>query len=87
MMTVSPASLESVPTIRPRRVEMSPITAPAYSSPTVTSRFAIGSSRMGLAFSHAARKPMRAAVLNAISLESTAWYDPSYTATLMSTMG
>ena len=35
MMTVSPASLESVPTMRPRLVEMSPITAPAYSSPTV----------------------------------------------------
>ena len=31
----------------------------------------------GLAFSQQARKPMRAAVLNAISLESTEWYEPS----------
>ena len=47
----------------------------------------MGSSKMGSAFSHAARKPMRAAVLNAISLESTEWYEPSYTAHLMSSIG
>ncbi len=72
-MTVSPSSLESVPTMRPRRVEMSPMTGPAYSSLTVISMSAIGSSSTGFACSHAARNPMRAAVLNAISFESTEW--------------
>ena len=71
-MTVSPAAKPaSVPTMRPRRVEMSPMMVPAYSSPTVTSIVAQGSKMMGPAFSQQARKPMRAAVLKAISLEST----------------
>ena len=60
---------------------------PAYSSPTVTSMVAQGSRMMGPACSQQARKPMRAAVLKAISLESTEWYDPSNTVHLISTMG
>ena len=68
---VSPASSESVPTMRPRRVATSPITVPAYSSLTTMLISAIGSRITGAACSQAALKPMRAAVLNAISLEST----------------
>ena len=45
--------------------------APAYDSPTAMLIVAMGSSTTGVACSHAARKPIRAAVLNAISLEST----------------
>ena len=70
-MTVSPASFESVPIMRPRRVEISPITAPANDSPTAMLIVAMGSSTTGVACSHAARKPIRAAALNAISVEST----------------
>ena len=47
----------------------------------------MGSSSTGSACATAFWKPMRAAVLNAISLESTGWYEPSYTATLTSIIG
>jgi hypothetical protein len=36
-----------------------------------------GSRRTGRAFSQAALKPVAAAILNAISDESTVWYEPS----------
>ena len=41
----------------------------------------MGSSTTGSASSHARRSAMRAAARKAISLESTGWYEPSYTAT------
>ncbi len=66
-----------MPSTRPRIELMSPMTAPAYASGTVISSVAIGSRMTGSAFSAAARKPMRAAVLNAISLLSTECIEPS----------
>ena len=52
-----------------------------------TSTRMIGSRIAGLAFSTASLTAMEAAILNAISLESTSWYDPSKTVALTSTIG
>src|SRR5437870_3328793 len=61
----------------PRRWFSWPTTAPWNSSGACTSTFMIGSRMTGFAFSYASRKPIRAAVLKACSLESTAWERPS----------
>ena len=66
---------------------MSPLMSPMYSSGTVTSRFMIGSSSTGLAFSSAFWMPIEPATWNAMSEESTSWYEPSYNVTWTSTMG
>ena len=63
------------------------MTSPIDSSGTVTSRCMIGSSRMGRALASASLKPIEAAILNAISDESTSWYSPSKSVTLKSTTG
>ena len=47
----------------------------------------IGSKIAGSAFLAASRKARDAATLNAVSLESTSWYEPSYNLALMSTNG
>ncbi len=48
-----------------------------YSLGVVTSTFMIGSSRIGPAARLASFQPIEAAILNAISDESTSWYEPS----------
>ena len=58
-----------------------------YSSGVTTSTAMIGSSSTGLALRAASRKPMVPAILNAISEESTSWYEPSMRVALMSTSG
>ena len=63
------------------------MTSPMNSSGIVTSTRIIGSSTTGLAFSTASFRDIEAAILNAISDESTSWYDPSWTVTLTSTIG
>ena len=63
--------LVSMPSTLPRRLLRSPITSPMHSSGTETSMFMIGSSKTGLAFSTAFLNPIDAAILNAISEEST----------------
>ena len=63
------------------------MTSPIASSGTVTSRSMIGSSRIGRAFASASLKPIDAAILNAISDESTSWYPPSKSVTRKSTTG
>ena len=66
---------------------MSPITSPMKSLGIVTSTRIIGSSTTGLAFSTASLTAIDAAILKAISEESTSWYEPSKTVTLTSTIG
>ena len=64
---------------------MSPITSPIYSSGTVTVTFMIGSKSTGSAFLIADLNAIEPAILNAISEESTSWYEPSYNVTFTST--
>ncbi len=71
--------MSSMPSIRPRRAFISPITSPIYSSGIVTSTFIIGSSNTGFAFFIASLNAIEPAIWNAISLESTSWYEPSHT--------
>ena len=63
------------------------MTSPMNCSGIVTSTRIIGSSTTGLAFSTASLMAIEAAILNAISDESTSWYEPSWTVTLTSTIG
>ena len=56
---------------------MSPMISPKYSSGITTSTFMIGSKITGLHFLAASLRANDAATLNAISDESTSWYDPS----------
>ena len=51
--------------------------SPKYSSGITTSTFIIGSKITGLHFLAASLRANDAATLNAISDESTSWYDPS----------
>ena len=60
---------------------MSPITSPTFSSGTATSSRMIGSSSTGSAFAYACLNAIEPAILNAISDESTVWYDPSTSVT------
>ena len=63
------------------------MTSPMNSSGIVTSTRIIGSSTTGLALATASLIAMEPAILNAISDESTSWYDPSISVTLTSTIG
>ena len=76
-----------MPCGRPRRLERSPITAPAYSSGTAISTFITGSRRVGRHLAMASLKASEPAILNAISEESTSWYWPSKSSTWKSTIG
>ena len=76
-----------MPVIWPRRRFRSPITSPEYSSGVTTSTFMIGSSSTGFALAKPSLKAIEPAILNAISLESTSWYEPSVSATFTSTIG
>ena len=58
-----------------------------YSSGVTTSTSMIGSSRTGLALRAASLKAIEPAILNAISEESTSWYEPSIRMTRTSTIG
>ena len=51
------------------------MTSPMYSSGTTTSTSMIGSSRRGSALWQASLNAIEPAILNAISEESTSWYD------------
>ena len=53
------------------------MTSPMNCSGIVTSTRIIGSSTTGLAFATASLIAIDAAILNAISDESTSWYEPS----------
>jgi hypothetical protein len=53
----------------------------------VTSTRITGSSTCGAPAPAASRKPIDPAILNAISFESTSWYEPSTSFTLRSTIG
>ena len=61
--------------------------SPKLSSGTVIVTFIIGSRITGCAFLAAARKAIEAATRNAVSFESTSWYEPSYNLALISTNG
>ena len=67
----------SMPSMRPRRELRSPITSPMYSSGVMTSTANTGSSSTGPAFCIAFLNAIEPAILNAISDESTSWYEPS----------
>ena len=58
-----------------------------YSSGTVTSTFIIGSNITDLACLQASLNAIEAAILNAISEESTSWYEPSTNVALKSITG
>ena len=73
--------------IEPRLLEICPMMSPMYSFGTTTSTLITGSSRTGLAFLAASWNAIEPAILNAISDESTSWYEPSVSRTLMSTIG
>ncbi len=77
----------SSPSTRPRRELRSPITSPRYSSGVTTSTAITGSSSFGFARCIALLKAIEPATLNAISLESTSWYEPSTSVTRTSTTG
>ena len=47
----------------------------------------MGSSSTGFALRKPSLKPIEPAILNAISFESTSWYEPSNAVTFTSTMG
>ena len=63
----------SIPSTRPRRLVMSPMTSPTFSSGTVMSSRMIGSSSAGSASANAFLNAIEPAILNAISDESTVW--------------
>jgi hypothetical protein len=69
--------LGSMPCGRPRRLERSPITAPAYSSGTAISTVMIGSRIVGRHFGIPSLNASEPAILNDISELSTSWYWPS----------
>ena len=75
MLVIPPCG--SMPWRRPRRELRSPFTAPTDSSGVVTSSSMIGSRSTGSAFSYADLNAIEPAILNAISEESTVWYEPS----------
>ena len=58
-----------------------------YSSGTVTSTFMIGSNKTDLPCLHPSLNAIEPAILNAISEESTSWYEPSTTVALKSITG
>ena len=63
------------------------MTSPMNSSGMRTSTFMIGSRMAGSALAKASLMAIDPAILNAISDESTSWYDPSKRVTLTSTTG
>ena len=63
------------------------MTSPTKFSGTTTSTSITGSSSRGFARAVAAFIAMEPAILNAISLESTSWKEPSRSVTLTSTSG
>ena len=71
----------------PRRLFKLPMTSPMYSSGTTTSTRMTGSSSTGCARFAASLNAIDPAILNAISLESTSWYEPSYSSILTSSIG
>ena len=70
-----------MPCRRPRRELRSPFTAPTASSGTLASSSMIGSRRTGSALIYASFQAIEPAILNAISDESTVWYEPSTSST------
>ena len=74
----------SVPLMRARRPARLPVMSPMTASGTVTSTLTMGSRICGPALLMASSNACRAAITNAISLESTGWNFPSYTVTSMS---
>ena len=63
------------------------MTSPMNSSGIRTSTFMIGSRMAGSALLKASLTAIEPAILNAISDESTSWYEPSNRVTLTSTTG
>ena len=63
------------------------MTSPMKSSGVVTSTFITGSRIAGSAFTTPSLAAMLPAILNAISDESTSWYEPSMRVALMSITG
>ena len=63
------------------------MTSPKKSSGVVTSTSIIGSRMVGIGLPKAALTASEPAILNAISCESTSWYEPSTSVTLTSTIG
>ena len=76
MPTMPPPSA-SVPLMRPRLLDRSPVMSPMFCCGTVTCTSTTGSSTTGLALPTASRKAFFAAVTKATSLESTGWCLPS----------
>ena len=68
-------------------VEVADDVAHELASGIVTSTFMTGSRMTGSAFGNASLTAIEPAILNAISDESTSWYDPSKSVTLTSTTG
>ena len=63
------------------------MTSPMFSSGVVTSTAIIGSSSAGSALRAASLSAIEPAILNAISDESTSWYWPSSSVSLIPTSG
>jgi hypothetical protein len=63
------------------------MTSPINSLGTTISIIIIGSKRIGRHSGTPFLNPIEPAILNAISEESTSWYEPSYNLILTSTMG
>ena len=63
------------------------MTSPMCSFGTTTSTRITGSSSTGLAFFAASWNAIDPAILNAISDESTSWYEPSYSSIRTSSTG
>ncbi len=74
-------------TILARRELKSPMTCPMYSSGTTTSMSMMGSSMTGEPLRRPSLNAYEAAIWNAISDESTSWYDPSTRITFTSVTG
>ena len=69
--------LSVIPPIIPLLELRSPMISPMYSSGVVTSTLNTGSRIIGLDLAAACLTAIDPASLNAISDESTSWYDPS----------
>ncbi|TMF52640.1 MAG: hypothetical protein E6I24_00525, partial [Chloroflexi bacterium] len=77
----------SMPRIWPRRALRSPRISPMNSSGMTTSTFMIGSSSAGWPLRMPSLAAIDPAMVNAISDESTSWYEPSTRVALTSTTG
>ena len=87
VIVVFPPPIGSIPRTLPLRLLSSPMISPVLSSGAVTASSPIGSSITGSAWRSPSLYAIDAAVLNAISEESTGWYEPSTSIAFRPTTG